>query len=201
MPKNLAAGKRFVIINECLRNDFHIPSTSDNAEHRGIWPVQDLAKRIMEKLDLTAPPSERTIKDDIRTMRNGEMGYEAPIRNERGIGYFYADPNYSITQNPLSEIDIENLKEILGILKQFKGFKYFSDINSIISKIENTVNVSEYSSILFDTIPDAAGLDFINPITKAIKNKTVLLIEYQPFDQEKLLELTIHPYILKEYNK
>jgi predicted DNA-binding transcriptional regulator YafY len=200
MPKSLAASKRYVIIDECLRNDYHMPSTSANPRHRGIWPVEDLAVKIREKLDLTYPPSDRTIKEDIRVMRSGDLGYAAPINNERNVGYYYSDPDFSITNNPLSEIDIENLKEVMAILKQFKGFRYFSDVNSIISKIENTVNVSEYNRVLFDVVPEAAGLDFIEPISRAIKSRTILSVDYQPFDKPNPIQIRLHPYVLKEYN-
>jgi len=200
MPKNLSASRRYIIIDECLHNRFHLPSSSVMAQHPGVWTIGELADKIAEKLDLRNPPSERTIKEDIRVMRSGEMGYEAPIRNLSRIGYYYADPDFSITQNPLSELDIENLKEVLAILKQFKGFRYFTDVNSIISKIEDTVNISEYSRVLFDTVPDAAGLEFIEPLSAAIRQKNIVSATYQPFDRDVAETLKLHPYVLKEYN-
>ncbi len=59
----------------------------------------------------------------MRTSR--ELGYLAPIKNIKGIGYCYEDPNYRITNNPLTEADIQTLEEVVKLIEQFKGFKFF----------------------------------------------------------------------------
>jgi predicted DNA-binding transcriptional regulator YafY len=191
---------RYRVIDECLSNDSHIPSTSNSYKHIGLWPIKDLQKAIFEKLDLVDGVSERTVKEDIKRMRESDdLAYYAPISNERGVGYYYSDPNFQITNNPLTGYDLTFLNEIVNMLKQFKGFKYFEDVDSLIYRIEENVNRSEYNYIEFDTRPDASGLEHIEKIKDAIHSKTVLAIDYQPFDKD-LLQLHIHPYLLKEYN-
>lgn len=191
---------RYRIIDDCLANDSHIPSTSSSYKHIGLWPIVDLQEDISNKLDLLNGVSERTIKEDIRRMRESDdLGYYAPIKNERGIGYYYDDPNYQITKNPLTNHDLGFLNEIVNMLKQFKGFKYFDDVDSLIYRIEENVSRSEYNYIEFDTRPEASGLEHIEKLKNAIRDKTVLKTDYKPFDKD-LLELHIHPYLLKEYN-
>ncbi|MEZ5023112.1 MAG: hypothetical protein R2728_07605 [Chitinophagales bacterium] len=38
------------------------------------------------------------------------------------------DPDYSITNIPLTDQDLNKLTEVADILKQFSGFTYFQDI-------------------------------------------------------------------------
>ena len=191
---------RYRVIDECLANDSHVPSTSASYKHVGLWPIKDLQDAILEKLDLEEGVSERTVKEDIKRMRESDdLAYYAPITNERGIGYYYSDPSYRLTNNPLTGHDLNFLNEIVDMLKQFKGFKYFEDVDSLIYRIEENVNRSEYSIIEFDTRPEASGLEYIEKLKNAIHSKTVLAVDYKPFDKD-LLQLHIHPYLLKEYN-
>ncbi|RLD42151.1 MAG: hypothetical protein DRI86_12165 [Bacteroidetes bacterium] len=191
---------RYRIIDECLANDAHIPSTSFDPKYIGIWPVVDIIDAIIDKLDLPNGISERTVKEDINRMRESDdLAYYAPIKNERGIGYYYSGVDFKITDNPLTNSDLEFLNEIVSMLKQFKGFKYFDDVDSLIYRIEENVSRSEYNYIEFDTRPEASGLEHIEMLKTAIHNKIVLKIDYHPFEKE-ILKLNIHPYLLKEYN-
>ena len=191
---------RYRVIDECLSNDSHIPSTSSSNRHFGLWPIKDLQEAILNKLDLPEGVSERTVKEDLKRMRESDdLAYYAPISNERGVGYYYSDPDYQITKNPLTGHDLGFLNEIVNMLKQFKGFKYFDDVESLIYRIEQNVSKSEYNYIEFDTRPEATGLEHIERIKNSIHDKTVLEINYKPFDKDEIL-LHIHPYLLKEYN-
>ena len=191
---------RYRVIDQCLANDAHIPSTSNSYKHVGLWPIKDLQEAIIEKLDLADNISERTVKEDIKRMRQSDdLAYYAPIDNERGVGYYYSDPNFKITNNPLTGHDLSFLNEIVDMLKQFRGFKFFEDVDSLIYRIEQNVSKSEYSYIEFDTRPEATGLEHLERIKNAIHDKIVLAIDYKPFDKN-ILQLHIHPYLLKEYN-
>ena len=192
---------RYRIIDECLQNHYHLPSTSDNPGHRGIWSFQDLSDAITEKLDLDKPVSERTLKEDIKRMREDpDLAYYAPIENVRGLGYKYADRDYKLTEQPLKPADIEALNDVLGLLKQFKGFKYFADAEGLIHNIEENIIRSEFIDVEFDVLPDYRGLEYIEPIKKAIKEKKVLKMTYRAFTDNAEVPRHIHPYMLKEYN-
>lgn len=194
---------RYRIIDECLSNKFHQPSTSDNPNDMGIWSLDDLMESIREKLVMDV--SDRTLKEDLKRMRDDiDLAYYAPIANKHGVGYYYDDADhdepYRITQTPLGPAEIKALEQVIELLHQFKGFKYFEDAEGLIFNIEEKVNQSEFLDVQFDVLPDYRGLDFIDPIKKAINQHTVLKMTYKAFYEEAEIPRHIHPYLLKEYN-
>ena len=132
-------------------------------------------------------------------MRSGILGYIAPIKNVRGLGYTYSEADFRITNNPLTERDIEWLTDAVGILRQFKGFSHFYEVESLIYKLEEKINKNNKYGIQFDTLPDTAGLDWIEPVKQAINKEKVLEMKYKPFLSVSS-KIQIHPYLLKEYN-
>ena len=53
---------------------------------------------------------------DIQIMRSDKLGYNAPIEVYDRIYYRYADPDYSITEMPLSLDDCKLIKEAITLL-------------------------------------------------------------------------------------
>ena len=53
---------------------------------------------------------------DIQIMRSDKLGYNAPIEVYDRIYYRYADPDYSITEMPLSKDDCKLIKEAITLL-------------------------------------------------------------------------------------
>ncbi len=189
---------RYRVIDECLNNRYHLPSTSNNPADRGIWPIRDLQEAIEERTGLLV--SGRTVQEDINRMRyDMDLAYYAPIQNKKGIGYFYEKP-FTLTETRLGPSEIRALKETIMLLKQFKGFKYFEEVEGLIYNINTNINKPEFFDIQFDTLPDYRGLDFIQPLEKAITEKSVLKMVYKPFDDDAEIRGFIHPYLLKEYN-
>ncbi len=190
---------RYRIIDECLQNRAHTPSTSTNPEHRGCWPITDLQEKIYERLGQDV--SERSVKEDLKRMKDDvDLGYYAPIENIKGIGYFYADPAYKITERPLSRAETAILNDVIILLSQFRGFRYFEGAEGLIHRIEQQVNRSAFREITLDVLPDYQGLEHLEPIRKAINGKRVLKITYRAFYEEEGVDRHIHPYLLKEYN-
>ena len=109
MPQNLNALIRYKQIDSCLRNPYlkatieilQRKCTEQLEEHRGLYKLV----------------SERTIRDDIRVMRSGALGFNAPIVVSQGV-YFYEDSNYSIFN--VKVIDLELLKTITQLLVKEK---------------------------------------------------------------------------------
>ena len=58
----------------------------------------------------------RTVQMDIQIMRSDKLGYNAPIVVYDKIYYTYADPDYSITEMPLSMDDCLLIKEAITLL-------------------------------------------------------------------------------------
>jgi hypothetical protein len=163
---------RYRIIDECLKNNLHIPSTSDNPEHYGIWSLIDLQDAIKEKLDLAKTVSDRTLKEDLHRMKeDADLAYFAPIENIRGIGYYYADKDYKLTEQPLKPAEIEALKDIVEFLHQFKGFRYFADAEGLIHNIEENITKSEFVDVEFDVLPDYRGLEYIEPLKRQLNQR------------------------------
>jgi predicted DNA-binding transcriptional regulator YafY len=193
---------RYRIIDECLQNTMHMPSGSHNPDDRGIWSIRDLIEAVEDKSDFEITVSDRTIKEDIRRMREDpNLAYYAPIENKHGIGYYYSESDFKITETPLSPAEITVLNDVIGLLKQFKGFKYFEGAEGLIHNIEQRINHSEFLNVQFDVLEGYKGIEYIEPIKKAIKDKTVLKMTYKAFYEEAELSRHIHPYLLKEYNK
>ncbi len=176
--------KRYEIIDECLQSG-------------NIWSKMQLKERVETELGL--PYSERNFYGDIKRMK--EEIYDAPIETLRGKGYRYTDPDFSIKNQPLSDADKESLKEVIGLLKQFRGFRYFTGAESIIYKIEESINLSDFSEIQLDVVPDYKGIEHMGKLRDAIRGKQVVMIEYAPFNTDTKKYHNLHPYVLKEYNR
>jgi hypothetical protein len=76
---------------------------------------------------------------DIQIMRSDKLGYNAPIEVYDKIYYRYADPNYSITEMPLSADDCKLIKEAINLLENKEGLD--SDkILDVLSEVKNRLN-------------------------------------------------------------
>lgn len=197
MPSTKNALMRYYTIDECLRNTFHLPERSYDPSHRGLWTVNELLDRIYEKTGIEI--SERQLSQDIHDMRNGDLGYYAPIENLRGVGYFYADPNFRISDNPLTDEDVRILNDAIEVFHQFKGFRDFERIDGLLIKLEEKINKKPYPLVQLDNLNDAKGIEWIRIIKEAIRRENALKLVYETFGGKRS-ERFIHPYVLKEYN-
>lgn len=139
---------------------------------------------------------------DIQLMRSDKLGYNAPIIVKEKKYYAYDDPEYTIEKNPLSKADIEKLHEAIDILKHFKGFSHFQHMSGIIQGLEDRVNSagSDGRSIVhLETNENLRGIEFIDPVYKAIKSKQVIQLTYQSFKARTPNVFSFHAYLLKEY--
>lgn len=205
MPKNLAALLRHKTIDKCLRN---------TGRRYSIYDLMYECGEALKSIDIYIEPAKRTIDEDINKMKNGLLGYEAPIENirlpepeyingQKVTSYYrYSDPNFSIYNYTLPEEDLNRLRDSWFVLKQFKEFKFLSDVESIFSKLDAKIkSLSEKDLIGFQKVPGATGHRWIEPIYEAIKHKKVLRFEYAPFHKNEVLHCTsISPYYLKEFH-
>jgi hypothetical protein len=114
--------------------------------------------------------------------------------------YRYVDPNFSINNMPLNEIEINRLMEAVDTLSQFKGMPQFKWLNELVPKLQQGISIKKEIIIEFDNNEYLKGIDYLGQIYNAIYYKKVLLIEYQPFESESSINFTIHPHYLKQYN-
>ncbi len=108
MPANKNALIRYKTIDNCLRNRYRR------------WTLDDLVDACSEALydmeGITKGVCTRTVQMDIQIMRSDKLGYNAPIVVYDKIYYTYADPDYFITDMPLSMDDCKLLKEAIVLL-------------------------------------------------------------------------------------
>lgn len=198
MPANLHALIRYRTIDHCLRRKGKL------------WTWKDLARECGNALryyiSAALPdPSRRTVMYDLDTMKNGKLGYEAPIVFDRTRqSYGYSDPAFSISNSPINSEDVEELNHALLILKQFSGFKHMEGIENIITKLEHTIQLKgglAKVAIQFDHPMDAPGQKWLDLLYRSIQQEIVIDLEYQPFHFTEPFRVLISPYLLKEYNK
>jgi predicted DNA-binding transcriptional regulator YafY len=194
MSINKLALIRYKTIDDCLRNRYRK------------WTLDDLIVKVADVLyemeGITTGVSKRTIQADIQIMRSDKLGYNAPIVVVDRKFYSYSDPEFSITNAPVNQADVEKMKEIVGVLKQFNGFTYFDEMSDMIARLENNLHRTTNQGrncIQFENNHLLKGLEHINPLYQVILNKKSLLVEYKSFKAAASQHIICYPYLLKEY--
>jgi hypothetical protein len=194
MAINKLALIRYKTIDDCLRNRYRK------------WTLADIIEKVADKLyeleGIGSGISKRTIQADIQLMRSDKLGYNAPIVVKDKKHYTYEDPNYSITNAPINNVDVDKMKEIVGVLKQFNGFNYFDEMSDMIARLENNLYKSTKQSgnnIQLEGNNLVKGLECIPPLYQAILKKSALLMEYRSFKAKSSEQKIYYPYLLKEY--
>ncbi len=194
MPANRNALIRYKTIDTCLRNRYRQ------------WTLEDLIDACSDALyefeGIEKGISKRTIQMDIQLMRSEKLGYNAPIIVYDNRYYTYEDPNYSITNTPLSEQDLKVMSEAVEVLRQFKGFDYFTGMTDIVSRLEDHVTSARQHTIPvidFEKNENLKGLEHLDTVYHAIVNKQTLSIKYRSFKARSAGTIIFYPYLLKEY--
>jgi predicted DNA-binding transcriptional regulator YafY len=194
MPVNRNALIRYRTIDSCLQNRYKK------------WTLDDLidacADALYEFQGINTGVSRRTVQADMEMMRSNKLGYEAPIIVVDKKYYTYADKNYSITNIPLNNQDMQVLSEVSDLLKQFKGFNHFADLNEMVSKLEDKIYTQKTHSapvIDFEKNDNLKGLEYIEVLRKAIVVKKTISVTYQSFKAREASTFCFSAYLLKEY--
>jgi predicted DNA-binding transcriptional regulator YafY len=146
----------------------------------------------------------RQLFDDIRFMES-EQGWSIPlgrIHYGRKIYYRYEDLTFSISNQPLNDLEAEQIKSALQIISRFSGTPQFEWVNEMIPMLESKFGLIERKNeiISFESNIDLKGIHFLTPLFEAIINERVLLVKYKDFKSSEPYEITLHPYYLKQYN-
>lgn len=195
MAQNKNALIRYKTIDKCLQNKYRQ------------WTLDDLieacSNALFEYEGKESNISKRTIQLDIQMMRSEKLGYNAPIVVYDKKYYKYEDEDFSITDIPLTETDINVLTETVSMLKQFKDFSLFSDVSDILQRLEDKIYAEKSHTkpvIHLDKNEKLKGLHFLDELYQAIVKKIVLKINYKSFKSKEANEFYFHPFILKEFN-
>ena len=194
MPVSKNALIRYRTIDRCLRN------------HYRKWTLADLIDACSDALSeyegRDENVSRRTVQADIQMMRSDKLGYNAPIVVRENRYYTYEDPEYSITDVPLSSQDTELLSEAVGILKQLSGFSALSGIEDIIGRLEDHVSAARHEKrplIWFEKNDSLVGLHHLMPLYEAISGERPVLLSYRSFRNPKASSFVFSGYVLKEF--
>ena len=194
MPVNRNALIRYRTIDNCLRN------------RQRRWTLEDLIEACSEALyeyeGIDKGVSRRSIQMDIQLMRSDKLGYNAPIIVQEKKYYTYEDPDYSITNIPLTDQDLGKLTEVVEILRQFKGFSHFQELSGMVQRLENKIysaKTNQEPVIDFEKNENLKGLEHIETLYQAIIKKCTVKLCYRSFKARESNTFHFHPYYLKEY--
>lgn len=194
MPANKNALIRYKTIDNCLRNPYRR------------WTLDDLVDACCDALydceGIIKGVSVRTVQSDIQIMRSDKLGYNAPIEVYDHKYYRYADPDYSITNMPLSQNDYEVMQEAVDMLRQLQDFDRFAEISDVVNRVQDKLSISRNNRkpiIHFDSVPDLKGLRLLNPLYNYIAQRQTLRVMYQSFSARQPHEYILYPYLLKEF--
>ena len=127
MPANKNALIRYKTIDRCLRNRFRL------------WTIDDLTEACSDALQemegITKGVSVRTVQGDLQIMRSDKLGYNAPIEVYDKIYYRYADPDYSITEMPLTLDDCKLIKRAIALLDK-QGHDESGETARVLTKVQ-----------------------------------------------------------------
>lgn len=171
MPVNLNAFIRYRTIDACLKNQF---ITCDIG-----YLISKCSEAISNKAGEIKSVSERTVRNDIRTLRSDILGFNAPIVCEDGI-YKYLEPEFSIFNTPIA--DTELLIEIQNLLVE-----EFDHINS--PKAKNLIySIATITGVKIPKKCAPAGLDILEK--RMPSSKPIVRTE------DELYKSSINDYLL-----
>lgn len=193
MPENKNAYTRYLILDECLRNQY----TS--------YTLKSLLEKLNEKL------VEKDISPIGRTQFHKDLNFleydlGAPIEREKSgqsKRIFYNDPNFSIRNQTIDKKEIKAIRDSLATLLQFKGLSQLEELEELLPKLDKEFGLDTQTEkvIAFEENPFLVGLEYLNPLISYIKNKTQLSITYKNFKSAESVVWDVSPYFLKRYNQ
>ena len=195
MAVNKNALIRYKTIDKCLQNNFRQ------------WTLNDLIEAVSDALyeyegkDIDV--SKRTVQLDLQMMRSDKLGYNAPIVVYDRKFYKYDDDDFSIVNIPVTNKDVKIMNEAIQLLKQFKDFSLFKEMDGVLQRLEDSVYSSQKDKraiIHLDKNEQLKGLEFIDVLYDAIQNQKVIEVTYQSFNARNASVMKVHPQLLKEFN-
>lgn len=193
MAQNKNALLRYRTIDRCLRNTGRR------------WTLEDLVDACSDALyeyeGKQELVSRRTVQLDIQMMRSSRLGYEAPIEVYDRKYYRYSDPDYSISNRPLSQHDIDVLNRTIDLLRQFDEFDRYHDMADVVSRLQDKVASAEKRRPIvdFERNPNLKGLEHLNALYDLIAARQTVCINYCSFNSRTPKPFILFPYLLKEY--
>ena len=194
MATNKNAQLRYQILDRCFSN------------FQKRYEIDDLLDEVNEQLrDISnTEVSTRQIREDIKYMRD-RVSFNAPIvaypYDGKKCYYRYSERNFSIYNNELSVADLNKLQSTIDMLVRFRGTAANIWLEEVISSLEYRFGLKSNAEHLvsFEQNELLKGIEHLADIIDATINHQVLEIVYLTF-RGKEIQMTIHPYYIKQYN-
>ncbi|MFM1756948.1 MAG: hypothetical protein RL621_1935 [Bacteroidota bacterium] len=195
MPKNKSAATRYRVIDQML-NDKRKPYPN----------LEQLAAKCSAVL--VSDVSTSTIEKDIRAMREqAPKGYSAPIVYSKiEGGYVYGEVGFSIAELNLNEEEWSALQFASQLLYQYKDVPVFSNFKNAIERINTrfALGIDGNDKVLdevvqFEKAVHTNGMEFIELIYSAIKNKQAIEFKYRNVYKKTTSASSLIPYLIKEH--
>ncbi len=195
MPKNKAASIRYRVIDQML-----------NDKRRPFPNLEQLAAKCSAILG--SDVSTSTIEKDIRAMREpSPKGFGAPILYSKlETGYAYGEMGFSISELSLNEQEWTALQFAAQLLYQYKEVPVFNNFKNAIERINTRFSLDLDGNdklieevVQFEKPVLQNGMDLIDLIYSAIKNKQGLQFNYNNIYKGKFSATSLIPYLIKEH--
>ncbi|MCS5488891.1 helix-turn-helix transcriptional regulator [Algoriphagus limi] len=196
MSTNKNALIRYKVLDNCFRNP---------GKRYFIDNLIEECEKVLAEIDPESKGiSRRQIFDDIKFMESSE-GWSVDLERHKDgkkVFYRYKELSFSINNMPLNEVEIDQLKEAIDILTQFKGMPQFEWISEMVPKLSQGLSIHDSGNKLmeFESNEYLKGKDHLGVLYNALRYKKPLKVTYHPYQDENPHILTLHPYFLKQYN-
>jgi predicted DNA-binding transcriptional regulator YafY len=196
MSTNKNALIRYKVLDNCFRN----PGKRYFIDNL----IEECEKVLLEIDPESKGISRRQIFDDIAFMESSE-GWSIELERHKDgkkVFYRYKDLTFSINNMPLNEVEINQLKDAVDILSQFKGMPHFDWISEMIPKLRQGISAfdSENKLMEFESNEFLKGMDHLGTLYNSLHYKKPIKVKYHPYQDEVAHDLILHPYFLKQYN-
>ncbi len=192
MPDNRKALIRYKILDKCFGERFHK------------YFIEDLMNKVNGQLEDAGlkPVSKKQIYDDIKFMKSAD-GWRAPIESyqygkRKYLRYGY---EFSIMETPITEMEIEQLETLITSLSRMQGIPLYDWVEELLTNLRLRFGLKgiETNYIGFQQNRDMKGLRYLTKLIDCVIKRQPITIDYHPFGRE-VVQWTIHPYYLKQYN-
>ena len=133
MPANKNALIRYKTIDRCLRNRYRR------------WTLDDLVAACSDALydmeGIIKGVSMRTVQADIQIMRSDKLGYYAPIEVYDNKYYRYSDPDYSISNTPITEEDYDLVLRAIEGIREYKENGDVGKLDEILLEVSDKLYI------------------------------------------------------------
>lgn len=186
MPSTKSYYERKKILNELFRSPRN-------------YTLEELIERVSEKIGKSI--SKKTIQNDIRDLKLEALEKDGELKCIDGR-YTYIPKTLNLFEVKISPAHVEKIKLASLLLGHIPGLDVHEELNAIFEELNMQADSEDDGSpfIQFDTRPNYEGAKYMVDLLEAVKSKSVISFDYQPFKYDTPKNMVVHPYLLKEFN-